>query len=304
MEMHGGSVQVESEEGKGSRFTLTFNWQGKLVDGHHRLNQNINSMNRVLLVEDDEAHQKQIGELLRSLGIEPVIRGQGAGTLDEAVLFKPDAILLDLHLPDMDGASVLRELKNDPRTAGIVVIISSVEETRNSYLQMGAAGYLVKPFTQQELKRELSRVAAPASAVAQVTTGEKMSHEVLLVDDNEIILDTVSAVLSSAGCHVMTARSGVELLDMAARFSVDIILTDIQMPGMDGIQAIRLLRASETEWLKKVPVVAFTALVMPGDEEMCREAGADYYLSKPLPLDRLISIIKKLAPTPGEWLNF
>jgi CheY-like chemotaxis protein len=169
---------------------------------------------------------------------------------------------------------------------------------------MGAAGYLVKPFTQQELKRELSRVAAPASAVAQVTTGEKMSHEVLLVDDNEIILDTVSAVLSSAGCHVMTARSGVELLDMAARFSVDIILTDIQMPGMDGIQAIRLLRASETEWLKKVPVVAFTALVMPGDEEMCREAGADYYLSKPLPLDRLISIIKKLAPTPGEWLNF
>jgi len=303
MEMHGGSVHVESEEGKGSRFTLTFNWQGTLIDDHRRLNQNINPMSRVLLIEDDEAHQKQIAELLRSLGIEPVIRGQGAGTLDEAVRFKPDAILLDLHLPDMDGATVLRELKNDPRTAGIVVIISSVEETRKSYLQMGAAGYLVKPFTQEELKRELSRVAAPASPSVQVPDGEKLDLEVLLVDDNEIILDTVSAVLSAAGCHVMTARSGLELLDMAARFSVDIILTDIQMPGMDGIQAIRLLRSSDSDWLRQVPVVAFTALVMPGDEEMCRDAGADYYLSKPLPMDRLISIIKQLAPTPGNWLN-
>jgi PAS domain S-box-containing protein len=303
MEMHGGSVHVESEEGKGSRFTLTFSWQGTLIDDHHRLNRNINPMNRVLLIDDDETDQQQISELLKSLGIEPVIRGWGAGILDEAVRFKPDAILLDLHLPDMDGAAVLRELKNDPRTAGIVVIISSTEKPRENYLHMGAAGYLVKPFTLQELKKELSRVAAPPSLSPHLAAGEKLNREVLLVDDNDIILDTVSAVLSAAGCHVMTARNGYELLDIATRFSVDIILTDIQMPGMDGIQAIRLLRSSDSEWLRQVPVVAFTALVMPGDEEMCRDAGADYYLSKPLPMDKLIAIIKQLAPTPGIWKN-
>ena len=301
VEMHGGSIHVESEVGVGSRFTLSFTWQGTLMDELHQSPPNQIQMKRVLLVEDNETHQKQITAQLRALGIETHIHGQGAGTLEEAVRFKPDAILLDLHLPDTDGGAVLRELKNDPRTAGIVVIISSVEENRGACMEQGAAGYLVKPFTQQELKTELARVAVPVPQPDQFTGEDKLNHSVLLVDDNEIILDTVSAVLTAAGCQVMTARSGYELLDIANRFHMDIILTDIQMPGMDGIQAIRQLRTSDSTWLRQVPVVAFTALVMPGDAEMCRNAGADYYLAKPLPMEQLVSIIKQLAPSPGHW---
>ena len=120
----------------------------------------------------------------------------------------------------------------------------------------------------------------------------------LFADDDEVSLSTLTDFLSAQGYVVIRARSGKELVGLAPIVDADIILTDIQMPGMDGLQAIRLIRASDNPSLKSVPIVALTALAMPGDEQMCLAAGANRYISKPVALGKLASLVEELLSTP------
>jgi|GEM_PF-3782456 len=176
----------------------------------------------------------------------------------------------------------------------MVVIISSVEEDRRRYLNLGAAGVLVKPFSLDDLKKEFIRAIAGKS---QPGTGVKPTGEgvtVLFADDNAVILDAVCDYLRVRGYNVITARNGRELVQLAPNARAHIILTDIQMPGMDGLQAIQSIRASEDEYLKQVPIIAITALAMPGDEQLCMAAGANRYVSKPVPLGKMLQLIEEL----------
>jgi PAS domain S-box-containing protein len=293
-EMHGGSVRVESVFGEGSRFTITLPWNmesqpAAVVDG-----QGVEAIHRCLLIEDNVLHQRQIGGYLQTLGIEYFMHDHGRGALDVAVRVAPDAILLDLNLPDIQGEQVLLDLKSDERTRDMVVIISSVEEDRRRYLELGAAGYLVKPFSADDLKREFTTALAKKPALA---AGKKISGEmvtVIFADDNPVILDTTCDNLRVRGYNVITARNGRELVQLAPNAHAHIILTDIQMPGMDGLQAIQAIRSSNDAYLKQVPIVAITALAMPGDEQICLAAGANRYVSKPVPFGKMLEIIEEL----------
>jgi len=98
--------------------------------------------------------------------------------------------------------------------------------------------------------------------------------------------------LNVAGCRSVTAQRGSEAVALAEQLHPDLILMDVQMPGMDGLAAIRRIRASTIAVVAQTPIVALTALVMPGDRERCLEAGANAYLSKPVALDKLLAVIK------------
>ena len=117
---------------------------------------------------------------------------------------------------------------------------------------------------------------------------------ILFVDDDQVILETITDFLEAKGYRILKAQSGLELLEKAPQVRADVILTDIQMPGMDGLQAIRSLRASGDPYLARVPIVAITALAMPGDEELCLNAGANRYISKPIMLGQLVELIEEL----------
>jgi PAS domain S-box-containing protein len=119
------------------------------------------------------------------------------------------------------------------------------------------------------------------------------SPKILIADDNEIVLQMVADFLESAQFNVIKARSGFELLDLAAEFHPQVILVDIQMPGMDGLETIRRIRSHADPLVAKVPVIAVTAMAMPGDRERCLNAGANEYLSKPVRLKELAAIIQK-----------
>jgi two-component system, sensor histidine kinase len=126
---------------------------------------------------------------------------------------------------------------------------------------------------------------------------------VLLAEDNEVNAKVVGDFLQARGCHVVTAGSGTEALERARARKPDLILMDIQMPGMDGLEATRQIRSDER--LSDTPIIALTALAMPGDRERCLQAGADDYLPKPLNLTALVGRIHGMArptPTPGPPL--
>jgi len=116
---------------------------------------------------------------------------------------------------------------------------------------------------------------------------------ILLAEDNEDNINTISDYLTAKGYHVAVARNGSDALERAKETDPDLILMDIQMPGMDGLEATRRIRADAS--LANVPIVALTALAMPGDRERCLKAGADDYMSKPVHLKGLLEVIEAQA---------
>jgi signal transduction histidine kinase/CheY-like chemotaxis protein len=296
-ELQGGSVQVESVPGQGSRFSIILPWSAHITQPVRNTSQRgTGSLRLILTVEDNPLDAELISHYLNELNIAAIPQPTLRGALEKAAFLQPSLILLDLHLPDGSGLDLLATLKADERTRAIPVIIVSVEELRSQAEQLGALGYLMKPFGQAELREALERAATfiresqpetpkPASASAPL---------VMMVDDNELTLETIGEFLQIKGFRVIATRSGMELLERAEELHPDLILMDIQMPGLDGMETTRRLRALSDKRLASTPIIALTALAMPGDREKCLQAGANDYMSKPVPLATLAERITEL----------
>ena len=116
----------------------------------------------------------------------------------------------------------------------------------------------------------------------------------MVADDNETVLELLTDFLESKKYRVIRAHSGDELLSKVAEICPDLILMDIQMPGMDGLDTIRCIRSNADLVIASTPIIAVTALAMPGDRERCLLAGADDYMSKPMKLNELAALIRKM----------
>jgi signal transduction histidine kinase/CheY-like chemotaxis protein len=219
--------------------------------------------------------------------------GIGIRQQDMDLLFKPfvqiDSSLSRQHSGTGLGLSLVSRLA---RLHGGSV---SVESTPGQGSRFTLSLPWDEPARAQEAQPALpaSEVQAPAVPGAD---GQAPLATILFADDDPVIMETVVDVLQGQGYRVISAHSGQELLDLARADAVDIILTDIQMPGMDGLQAIRLLRGAGLAHLERVPIIAVTALAMTGDKERFLEAGATHYLSKPLRLGELLALLQKLVP--------
>lgn len=126
----------------------------------------------------------------------------------------------------------------------------------------------------------------------QLSSSGLKTHLILVADDNTMVLQMLTDFLEMQGYKVFQARSGVELLEKIAENRPDLVLVDIQMPRMDGLETIRRVRASKDGQISSIPLIAVTALAMPGDRERCMLAGATEYVSKPLKLNELSALIR------------
>ena len=126
---------------------------------------------------------------------------------------------------------------------------------------------------------------------------------ILVAEDNEVNLFTIRSYLESHQTRVTAAENGKEAVSLAQELEPDLILMDIQMPVMDGLEATSRIRTLNTPWMKSVPIVAVTALAMPGDRERCLKAGANAYVEKPLALEQLGDLIADLVGTHSQRLN-
>ncbi|HAA28253.1 MAG TPA: hypothetical protein DCE56_11940 [Cyanobacteria bacterium UBA8553] len=300
VELHGGSVSLESEPGNGSEFTVTLPWQKSSqmeessLDREQALVQLLD-IHQALIVEDSETAAKQVARYLAEQGTAAYIHPCGEGTVQAALKFKPDVIILDLLLPNISGWEVLQELKANPATQDIPVLVVSVVDERSHALALGASEYLLKPFNRQGLQSALGKIFSNVpqhdsqSALVVMPQEPQQPPLILLAEDNEANISTLVEYLQLHEFRVSLARNGLEAVEIAKQQKPDLILMDIQMPEMDGLEATRLIRAEAN--LATLPIIALTALAMPGDRERCLGAGATDYLTKPVGLKKLTNLI-------------
>ena len=265
--------------------------------------------NRVLLIEDDTFQSEFLKNFLMENGLDVVCAYSAAEAITILDRESVDGIILDIRLSDRNGLDLLDDIKKDARWYHLPIVINTAEDLSQADLQrvMKYAHPVVMKTRKSserlldEVRLFLRKVSPPRvpsmnttmlfnnsqSGILPVFHGKK----ILLADDDMRNIFALSAVLEEAGFSIEIATNGLEVLDKLENVTdVDLVLMDVMMPEMDGIEATRRIRQLP-QWVN-LPIIAVTAKAMLGDREQCLEAGANDYISKPVDVDKLLSLIK------------
>jgi len=262
LELHGGRIWVESEAGKGSTFGIALPAGSEepamepAPQAGITLDPALGPRPTVVVVEDDRRSFDLLRVYLEAAGARVVSAGDGEEGLDTVRRLNPAGVVLDILLPGIDGWEVLAQLKADPGTAAIPVIVVSMLDERGRGFALGATEYLVKPVGKEQLLAALYRAAAMP----------EQKHMVVAIDDDPLAIELVRASLEPEGWTVLGAATGQEGLALIRERKPSAVLLDLLMPGMDGFEVVEALRADPDT--KSVPVVILTSKSMtPQDKE-------------------------------------
>ena len=266
-EMLGATLNVRSVQGEGSTFALSLP-RGSAPPATKRSAQVVNEVRercqsvsthheqlRVLCIEDNPDSMLVITDMLMESGFSVIPAFDGEEGLAMAREHLPDAITLDVMLPDLDGWEVLRRLKADPLVCGIPVIMATAIDETGFGLNLGAADYVVKPIRKQTLLGVMQRLS---DGLAQ------QYLEIAIVDDDPNVRDIISEVLTEAGFNVTCYESGDLFLQALPAQRPDAVVLDLMMPGTDGFGVVEALK-QDLE-LKNIPVVVMTAQALSSSE--------------------------------------
>jgi len=312
VEVMGGRLELETTSGEGS----TFHFALPLPSVAARPEESAVARpdltgTRVLAVDDNSNNRLILSQELGTLGCrveESTCGRQAVEMIATAEGSTPyDLVILDLKLAGIDGFDVAREIRSSDlaRQPRILLMTSlGVRGDATRCREIGIDGYFVKPIKRNLLLEAINRVMAPPDDTAgpeshaELVTrycleeeGAAPSNTILLAEDHPVNTKLAVKLLKDAGFAVITAGNGREALDRLEQKEVDLVLMDIQMPEMDGLEAARHIRAQGKH--ADLPIIAMTAHAMAGDRSRCLEAGMNDYLSKPVRQDLLIGMISR-----------
>jgi CheY-like chemotaxis protein/HPt (histidine-containing phosphotransfer) domain-containing protein len=319
VELMGGETGVESVEGSGSLFWFTAHF-GPVTNTSPPVYLAPASIQgqRVLVVDDNSTNRKVLMGQLLLCGVDPV----AASSADEALALmrqasaagRPfDAALLDHLMPDCDGAELGRTIVQGEaiKSTRLVLLTSSGQRGDGQlFADIGFAGYLLKPVTQRDLTECLVLVLANTAhswhlqSQPMITRHAlraqraRVGNRILLAEDNTVNQKVALRLLEKLDYRVDVVADGQAAVAAWQAGACNLILMDCQMPVMDGYEATREIRRLEAG-KRHIPIVALTAHAMTGDEEKCRAAGMDDYLTKPIDRDKLEACLERHLQSAG-----
>jgi two-component system sensor histidine kinase/response regulator len=315
-EMMGGKIWVESKVGVGSQFHFCVQFGTAKTQASHVIGSPAAAHlrgSRVLIVDDNRTNRRILEGLLKHWEMHATAVSSAEEALAEISAARAASapyhlILTDMHMPKMDGFQLVETIKGQshPSTATIMMLTSGGQRGDSARCSaLGIAAYLLKPVRQSELREAIARVLGapePLNTAPMLTRDSLVSGrdpasalQILLAEDNPINQKLATRLLEKRGHLVTVAANGKEALAALAERTYDLVLMDVQMPEMDGLEATRALREREKLIGTHQQVVAMTALAMKGDRERCMEAGMDGYLSKPIRQQELDELLENYA---------
>ncbi|MFL7793752.1 MAG: GAF domain-containing protein, partial [Anaerolineae bacterium] len=252
IEMHGGSIWIESEYGTGSTFSflIPIGVPEKPEPEMFGETTERSKSKTAFVVDDDHQFSSILAHYLRQEGYAPIQHYTGADVIECVLELRPDIITLDILLPDQDGWEIIRNLRSNPQTKNIPILVISAIQEGELALSLGATDYLVKPVRRKDVRNLLRRLFPPEAE------GQKV--KVLIVDDDKDISILLKEMLAGDHYEMLTARDGQEGFNIAHREPPDIILLDLMMPGKSGFDMIKRLQAEDKT--AKIPVIVLTAI--------------------------------------------
>ncbi|MBC7915575.1 MAG: response regulator, partial [Pyrinomonadaceae bacterium] len=304
----GGEISVESKFGEGSSFNFTVKSAVSKIAAIQQVSTNIAELagKRILIVDDNKTNLKILQLQLEQWKLEVTAAASAKDALSRIESNSNDyfqLVLTDMEMPDTDGIGLAKAIKAIPYSLPVIMLSSIGDESRKNHPELFSS-ILTKPVKQHHLLRsiqaELNQVKeAPVAEVKAPTLlteefAKNFPLKMLITEDNPINQKLIERILLKLGYKTETADNGLKALNRIQQEAFDVILMDIQMPEMDGLEAttnIRNLPPSQAQPY----IIAMTANAMQEDREMCLKVGMDDYIAKPLKLDELLKVLEKAA---------
>ena len=313
VEMMDGRIWLESEVDEGTTFHFTARFHVHSEQQNLVLREKLRGV-PILVVDDNCCNQRIFGELLHHWGLEPTVVDGGPMVIEELKRAKAAGLpyrvaILDCEMRGMDGFNVAACIQEDSQLNDCKAIMLTAALTPGDVercRRLGVARYMQKPPVQSELydtilsclglKLEEPPVAETTAPVSQFA----MTLRILLAEDGIVNQQVAIGLLSQFGHELIVVGDGREAVQALRESSFDLVLMDVQMPIMDGLEATRLIRQKEQILGKHTPIIAMTAGAMKGDQERCLASGMDGYVSKPIDpqqlydeIDRCLSLAER-----------
>ncbi len=303
-----GDIQIESHEGKGTTFSLTLRFDKASADHQKMPPTGQISGLRLLVVDPNEITRLMLDQQALSWGAITQLVEDGNSALEAleraATVGPPiDVVLIDSALADMSGEDLGRTIRANDQlcNADLVMMTSSgLRGDAARVADIGFAAYLPKPIKPMDLLNCLLKLRDPGAeasgdliTIHSLSESQQKNLDILLADDNPVNCKIAMIMLEKAGHKIDTVTDGMAVIEAIARKDYDLILMDVQMPGMDGLEATRRIRQSSREENAALPIIAVTANAMKGDDQRCLEAGMDDYVTKPIDRARLLGKVNQ-----------
>ncbi len=305
VDMMGGDIQIESEEGKGSLFTVTLNL---CLTNEPADNETIPKLlgARALIVDDDINTCKSVSKMLCDIQMRP----DWTTSAQEAIVQAKDAIdmrdeykvyIINYQMPDMNGCEIVQRIRKIKSEDAPIIVLSSYDLTECEYeaRKIGVEAFVSKPIFMSELREVLihPKVSDKISKEEKKKVYDYSGKSVLLVEDNELNREIATTILKEIGMNVDSVEDGdiaVATINKEPADKYDLILMDIQMPRMDGYTATRKIRTLADDQKANIPIVAVTANVFEEDRKKAIASGMNGHIIKPINIEEIAKVLDEI----------